>query len=77
MAEHASDYTRGEMIVEEHERTFHGFIKLAKWGSLYIAAMLLLLTMWFCTTAGFFAGLVSAAVVVVLGTLVLSEKHKL
>ena len=78
MAEHhaPSDYTRGEMIIEEHERTFSGFIKLSKWGSLYIAALLLLLTMWFCTAAGFLAGVIAAFVVVVLGTLVLSEKHK-
>jgi ABC-type enterochelin transport system permease subunit len=77
MAEHGSDYTRGEMIIEEHEATFNGFIKLSKWGSLYIAALLLLLTMWFCTTAGFLAGVVCAALLVVVGTLVLSEKHKL
>jgi ABC-type enterochelin transport system permease subunit len=77
MAEHASDYTRGEMIVEEHERTFSGFIKLTKWGSLYIAAMLMLLTLWFCTSAGFLGGMVVAAVIVVLGTLVLREKHTL
>jgi hypothetical protein len=77
MAEHASDYTHGEMPADEHERTFHGFIKLTKWGSLYLAALLILLTMWFCTAAGFVAGVFSAIVVVVLGTLVLSEKHKL
>jgi hypothetical protein len=79
MAEHhaPSDYTRGEMIIEEHESTFSGFIKLSKWGSLYIAALVLLLTIWFCTAGGFIAALISAVVVVVLGTLVLSEKHKL
>jgi hypothetical protein len=77
MAEHASDYVHGEMPADEHERTFHGFIKLTKWGSLYLAAALLLLTLWFCTPAGFFGGLFCAAVAVVLGTLVLSEKHKL
>jgi hypothetical protein len=35
-----------------------------------------MVTLWFCTTAGFLAGLVVAIVVAVLGTLVLSEKHK-
>ena len=77
MAEQASDYTHGEMPVDEHDRTFHGFIKLTKWGSLYLAALLLLLTLWFCTAAGFVAGVFCAAVVIVLGTLVLSEKHRL
>jgi hypothetical protein len=77
MAEHASDYVHGEMPVDEHDRTFHGFIKLTKWGSLYLASALLLLTLWFCTPAGFFAGLIGAIVMIGLGTLVLSEKHKL
>lgn len=76
MATHGADYTRGEMIIEEHEKTYAGFLKLTKWGSLYLAAILLLLTLWFCTPAGFIGAVVSAVVVVVLGTLVLSEKHK-
>ncbi len=77
MTEHASDYSRGEMIIDEHKNTFSGFVKLTKWGSLYVAALLLLLTLWFCTAAGFFTGFISAVVLVVIGTLVLSEKHKL
>jgi hypothetical protein len=44
MAEHASDYVHGEMPADEHDRTFHGFIKLTKWGSLYLAAVLLMIT---------------------------------
>ncbi len=77
MAKQAGDYTRGEMIIEEHEKTFSGFLKLTKWGSLYLAALVLFLTLWFCTPAGFLGALVAAVVVVVLGTLVLAEKHKL
>lgn len=76
MATQAGDYTRGEMIIEEHEKTYAGFLKMTKWGSLYLAALLLLLTLWFCTPAGFLGAIVTAVVVVVLGTLVLSEKHK-
>ena len=74
---HGGDYTRGEMIIEEHEKTYSGFLKMTKWGSLYLAALLVLLVLWFCTGAGFLAGAISAFVLVVLGTLVLSEKHKL
>ncbi len=77
MAEHGADYHRGEMDIQEHEQTFEGFVKLTKWGSLYLAAVLLLLTLWFCTPTGFLGAVISAAVVIVLGTLVLSEKHKL
>jgi len=76
MAEHASDYIHGEMPADEHERTFHGFMKLTKWVSLYLAATLLLLSLWFCTAAGFVAGVFCAAVVIGLGTLLLSEKRK-
>jgi hypothetical protein len=77
MAKQGSDYVRGEMSAAEQEQTFHGFIKLTKWGSLYLAATLLLITLWFCTNAGFVGAVFCSAVVVVLGTLVLSEKHKL
>ena len=76
MATHGGDYTRGEMIIEEHEKTYSGFLKMTKWGSLYLAAILLFLILWFCTTAGFLGGLFAGVVVLVLGTLVLSEKHK-
>jgi hypothetical protein len=64
------------MIIEEHEKTFDGFLKLTKWGSLYLAAILLMLTLWFCTSAGFLGAVVTAVVVLAIGTLVLSEKHK-
>ena len=76
MATHGADYTRGEMIIEEHEKTYSGFLKMTKWGSLYLAAIVLFLVLWFCTPAGFIGGAVTGAVVLILGTLVLSEKHK-
>ena len=76
-AEHGGDYHRGEMDIQEHEQTFEGFVKLTKWGSLYIAALLVLITLWFCTPTGFLGSLITAVILVVLGVLVLSEKHKL
>jgi hypothetical protein len=76
MATHGGDYTRGDMIIEEHEKTYDGFLKLTKWGSLYLAGILLFLVLWFCTSAGFFGALIAGLVVIGLGTLVLSEKHK-
>ena len=75
MATHGGDYTRGEMIIEEHERTYSGFLKLTKWGSLYLAAILLFLVLWFCTSAGFLGALITGVVLLVVGTLALSEKH--
>jgi hypothetical protein len=76
MAIQGDDYTRGEMIIEEHEKTYSGFLKMTKWGSLYIAALLVLLTVWFCTPGGFLGAAVAAVILVALGTLALSEKHK-
>ena len=74
---HGGDYTRGEMIIEEHEKTYEGFLKMTKWGSLYLAALLVTLVLWFCTGTGFLGALITGVVLLVLGTLALSEKHKL
>lgn len=76
MASKGSDYTRGEMIVEEHEKTYSGFLKVTKWGSLYLAATILFLVLWFCTPAHFLGALITAVILLVIGTLALSEKHK-
>ncbi len=74
MAEHASDYHRGEMDIQEQAATYDLMMALTKWGSLYISASLLALTLWFCTDTGFLGGLVSAVVLVVLGTPLLRKR---
>ena len=75
MAGPASDYHRGDMDITEQTATYHLIMGFTKWGSLYIAAGILALVIWFCVpTGGFFAGLISAVVLIVLGTLVLREK---
>ncbi|MDP3659770.1 aa3-type cytochrome c oxidase subunit IV [Phenylobacterium sp.] len=74
MAEQASDYHHGEQDIHQQVSTFHLFVGMTKWGSLYLAALLLLLTIWFCTDAGFIAGLITAVVVSALGFLVLRDK---
>jgi hypothetical protein len=73
MATPASKYHRGDMDIQEQEATYSAVMAGAKWGSLLTAAGLLFLTMWFCTGAGFLGGLITAAVVVVLGGLVLRD----
>jgi len=70
----ASEYHRGEMDISEQVATFHLFNGMTKWGSLALAALLTLLVLWFCTPAGFLAGFVSAAVLVVIGVVALREK---
>jgi thiamine transporter ThiT len=71
MAGKASEYHRGEMDIHEQVATFHLIMNITKWGSLVIASGLLFLVLWFCTGAGFLAGLISGIVVFVLGSLLL------
>ncbi len=74
MAGQASDYHRGEMDIHEQVSTFHLVMGITKWGSLVLASMLLFLVMWFCTGAGFFAGLITGGVVAILGILLLRSR---
>jgi hypothetical protein len=75
MAELATEHTHGEMDIVEHATTFHHFLQFTKWGSLAIAAAVLFLAMWFCTGAGFLGAAVTAIVVLIVGVMVLREKH--
>ena len=70
----ASEYQRGEMDIQEQVSTFNLFNSLTKWGSLALAAFLVLLVVWFCTPAGFVPGFISAVVMTVAGVLFLREK---
>ena len=70
----ASEYHRGEMDIEEQVATFHLFNGMTKWGSVALAALLVLLVLWFCTPAGFLTGLISVVVVTALGIMLLRDK---
>ncbi|WP_419318887.1 aa3-type cytochrome c oxidase subunit IV [Caulobacter sp. ErkDOM-E] len=70
----AGDYHRGEMDIQEQAATYAAFGGMAKWGSLAIAVLLLTITMWFCTPAGFLAGAISGFVLAVVGIVFLREK---
>ncbi|MDP1631349.1 MAG: aa3-type cytochrome c oxidase subunit IV [Caulobacter sp.] len=70
----ASEYHRGEMDISEQSATYQAVMGLTKWGSLAIAVALLVLTLWFCTTAGFLGGLIPGVVMAALGILLLREK---
>lgn len=69
-----AEYHPGDMPIEEQKATFTGVVGMFKWGSLFTAAALILLTMWFCTPAGFFPALVVAVIVLVLGVVFLRTK---
>jgi hypothetical protein len=75
MAEHASDFTAGEMDIAQQASTFHHFLLFTKWGSLAIAVAVLTATMWFCTNAGFLGAAAAGFIVLVVGILLLREKH--
>ena len=70
----ASDYHRGEMDIAEQTATYHAVMGMTKWGSLAIGVAVLMLSLWFCTDAGFLGGLVPGAVLAILGILLLREK---
>jgi hypothetical protein len=81
MAERASDvepidYSIGSMDITEHKATFNVFMALVKWASLGTAGLLLLLTVWFGTEAGFFTAFLSAAVFMVVGVFLLGKKNE-
>ena len=67
MAEHKGEYHRGEMDISEQASTYAAFGEMSKWGSLATAVGVLMLTLWFCTPAGFFGGLIPGVVLLVLG----------
>ena len=71
MANPGSDYHRGEMDVHAQAQTYHNVMTMTKWASLHLAVLLLFLVLWFCTSAGFLTALITAAVVAVIGVLVL------
>ena len=76
MAGAAHDYTRGEMDIAEQVSTFEFFNGMTKWGSLGVATLLLFITLWFCTGAGFGGAFIGAAVLLVLGVTLLREKSQ-
>lgn len=76
MAQQAHGYTHGKMDIKANQASFHAFILMSKWGSLSVAASLLFLVLWFCTSAGFLAAAIAGIIVSVLGYLVLREKPK-
>jgi len=70
------DYTIGSMDITEQVATFNVIMRLVKWVSLGIAALLLMLTVWFGIPAGFFTAFGSAAALMVVGFFFLKAKNK-
>ncbi|WP_309646262.1 aa3-type cytochrome c oxidase subunit IV [Phenylobacterium sp.] len=69
----ASDYHRGEMDIQEQTATYDLFMALTKWGSLALSALLITITLWFCTETGFLGSFAAGVIVTVLGILLLRD----
>ena len=74
MSEAVHDYSQGDMDISEQLATFGMFGKMVKWGSLAVAVLLVMLVMWFCVRAGFFAGAGAGVVLAVAGVFLLRAK---
>jgi thiamine transporter ThiT len=70
----SSEYHHGDQDPSMNVSTYHAFMTLTKWFSLHVAVLIVMLSLWFCTEAGFFAGLISGIVVWALGMVFLRSK---
>ncbi|MHA6644286.1 aa3-type cytochrome c oxidase subunit IV [Mesorhizobium sp. A623] len=60
-----------DMDYPEHERTYHGFMMLAKYGSLFCAAVLIAMAFGFFTSAGFFSATILFILILIVGGYIL------
>ncbi len=69
MAEHAHsiEHHHGHMPIQAQSSTYVGVMELFKWGALGVADLIIVMTLWFCTPAGFFTALVVGLIVLALG----------
>ncbi len=70
----AEAYLRGSMTIQEQSSTWTLFMNLAKWGSLFVAAMLLFLIMWFRPEGTFISGVIAGGGLAVAGWFFLRAK---
>jgi hypothetical protein len=63
----ANAYLRGSMEINEQAATWTLVMNLLKWGSLLIAATLLMLVLWFQKDGSFITGAMAAGVLLVGG----------
>jgi hypothetical protein len=60
-----------EMDYAEHDRTYRGFVGLAKYGSLVVAAILIAMAFGFFTTAGFISSFILFVIICAAGVFIL------
>jgi len=74
MSEAVHEYAQGDMDIAEQLSTFSLFGKMVKWGSLAVAVLLVMLVLWFCVGAGFFAGAFAGAALTAVGVFFLRAR---
>jgi Bacterial aa3 type cytochrome c oxidase subunit IV len=67
------DYVRGSQEISEQESTYQLFMGMAKYGSLAIAALLALLTIWFMPGGSFIGGAIAFVVMMAAGIVFLRK----
>jgi hypothetical protein len=72
----AATYHHGDMDVREQRSTYEFFMGLTKWGSLAVAALVLFLTLAFCTPTGVGGAVVISIIVLALGGFALRNRQK-
>lgn len=75
MADHSPSgpvETGAEMDYAEHDRTYNGFLALAKYGSLFCVSLLIAMAFGFFTSAGFISATVLMVLIFAIGAVALS-----
>jgi thiamine transporter ThiT len=68
------EYHHGDQNPATQIADFRLFAAFTKWFSLFAGALILMLTLWFCTSAGFLGGLVPGLIVLAIGVAVFRNK---
>jgi hypothetical protein len=71
---HSDEYHHGQMNAATQVADFRTFARFTKWFALFLAALILMLTLWFCVGADFLGGLVPGIIVLAVGIYVLRSK---
>jgi hypothetical protein len=76
MAEHTPSgpvETGAAMDYSEHDKTYHTFLAMAKYGSLFCVALLVAMAFGFYTTAGFFSSVILFLIICAVGGYLLRD----
>ncbi len=74
MDAHNSDYHHGQMNISEQKASYEAFGALSKYGSLAVAVLVLMLTLWFCLGSGFMGGAIPGVILFAAGLIFLRSK---